>query len=83
MIKIKNAINGWILEYRIDDDQTDTYVFSYEDSPAGEGEVKTFAGLLRQIDSLIGPSTSRYSEHRVYVDVRAGDKYSVIEQVED
>ena len=83
VVRIRGAINGWVLELHSDEEQIDRYVFSYEDGPAGEDEVKSFAGLLRQIDSLIGPSTSRYSEHRIYVDVRPGDKYSVIEQSED
>lgn len=83
VVKITNAINGWMLEFHLDEEQVVRYVFSYEDGPDGENEVNSFAGLLRQIDTLIGPSTSRYSEHRIYVDVRPGDKYSVISQQED
>jgi hypothetical protein len=83
MITVRTAINGWVLELQSDVESIETYVFSYQDDPSDEDEVKTFASLLRRIDSLIGPSTSRYSEHRVYVDVRPGDKYSVIRQEED
>jgi hypothetical protein len=83
MITVKTAINGWVLELQSNGESIETYVFSYQDDLSDEDEVKTFASLLRRIDSLIGPSTGRYSEHRIYVDVRPGDKYSVIKQEED
>ena len=83
MITIKNALNGWILELRSNDEEIDRYVFSYEDNLGEYDEVQAFALLLRKINDLIGPSTSRYSEYRIYLDIRPGDKYSVIKQEED
>jgi len=83
MITIKSALNGWLIEYHVDKDQTDRYVFSHDDASGEEQEVKAFAGLLRTLNNLVGPSTSRYSEHRIYVDVQPGDKYSVISQSEE
>lgn len=75
-IKIRTALNGWFLEIKLDQEQTDRYAFSYDDCPEGEQEVKAFSALLSTLNNLIGPSTSRYSKYRVYVEVRPGDKYS-------
>jgi len=83
IVRIRPVLNGWILEIKVDKDQTDRYVFSYDEVPGEEQEVKAFAGLLRTLNNLVGPSTSRYSAHRVYVDVQPGDKYSVISQSEE
>ncbi|NBP28686.1 MAG: hypothetical protein EBV23_03780 [Flavobacteriia bacterium] len=82
-VRIRPVLNGWILEIKVDKDQTDRYVFSHDDASGEEQEVKAFAGLLRTLNNLVGPSTSRYSEHRIYVDVQPGDKYSVISQSEE
>jgi hypothetical protein len=81
MIKINSALNGWILETDSHGETPETYVFSHNDCE--EQEIKAFAQLLNTIRDLIAPSTSRYSEHRIYVDIRPGDKYSVISQTED
>lgn len=73
MITIDRAINGWILTYK-DEEVTDTYVF--DDGETEEDEANSFASLLWRVKSLIGPSDSRYSAHRVFIEVRPGDKHS-------
>lgn len=73
MITIDRAINGWILTYK-DEEATDTYVF--DEGENEEDEANSFANLLWRVKSLIGPSDSRYSAHRVFIEVRPGDKHS-------
>ena len=71
MITIDRAINGWIVTYK-DEEQTHTYVF--DDGETEENEANSFSSLLWRVKSLIGPSDSRYSAHRVFIEVRPGDK---------
>lgn len=70
---LKMVSNGWILEDHSDPEFTRIEVFeSKEDSE--KGEVEAMARLLWTIDSLIGPTTSRYSKHRIYIKIEPGDK---------
>ncbi len=41
----------------------------------GESEAETFADMLRDLKEEFGPSTSRHSAERIYVEVRPGDKF--------
>lgn len=71
---LKMVSNGWILEDHSDPEFTRIEVFeSKEDNE--KGEVEAMARLLWTIDSLIGPTTSRYSKHRIYIKIEPGDKF--------
>lgn len=70
---IKNAINGFILEYKTDDEVNQTYVYGGGDTE--EEEVEACAAMLRQILSDFGPMTSRYSKNRIYITIAPGDKH--------
>lgn len=70
---IKMASNGWILEDHSDPELVRVEVF--EGGDREEEDVKAMQRLLYTIDSLIGPTTSRYSEHRIYVRIEPGDKF--------
>ena len=74
MIKIEQAVNGWYLIHSEEGEPDQVYVFNGDDGE--QSEVEAFAHLLRVIDSLYGPTTSRYSEHRIYITVAPGDKSS-------
>ena len=78
-IQIQTAANGWFIE--VDDpDAGDKekayYVFSYHDmlGDDGKAEADAFAALLWEIKTLIGPQESRYSKHRVMIQIEPGDK---------
>jgi hypothetical protein len=74
---IETALNGWLIRKEADatDDRSELHVFSHSDSADTEEEVKAFAGVLWCLNDLIGPSTSRHSKARVYVEVKPGDKH--------
>ena len=72
-ITIKPALNGWYLIHSEEGEPDQVYVFNGDDDE--QAEVEAFAHLLRVVDSLYGPCTSRYSEHRIYVNVAPGDKH--------
>lgn len=66
-IKITSAVNGFIIERTIEDEKQ---YFAF----GGDGdEVDICADMLRFILSEMGPSTSRYSDKRIYVVVKPGD----------
>lgn len=69
LAKLETAQNGWMLRVG---EQTYVYEFSDEEEAA---EREAFARLLRQLAESVGPSTSRYSAERIYVEVRPGDKF--------
>lgn len=68
MLTIKRADNGWILE----SDRADLQVFQEGDDEKTAAEA--FRDLLYAVQSAIGPDDSRYSKHRIYIDIRPGDK---------
>ena len=76
-ITIEMAANGWLIRTQSDfpEDMPETLVYSYADSFNDTDEVKAFAEVLWRINDLIGPTTSRHSKARVYVEVKPGDKY--------
>lgn len=76
MIKIDMVSNGWILEDHTDSEFTKRFVFEHmDDFQNGEkSEVEAFVRLLWVLNDLYGPTTSRYSEHRVAIRIEKGDK---------
>lgn len=76
MIKIDMVTNGWILEDHNDETFTRRIVFEHEDNfrNCEKSEVETFVRLLWVLNDLIGPTTSRYSQHRVEIGIKKGDK---------
>lgn len=72
-VTIKHATNGFILEYKTEDEVSPTYVYGGGDTE--EDEVKACVAMLRQILDDFGPMTSRYSKHRIYITVAPGDKH--------
>ena len=73
MIKIQYCENGWILTHTEEGEPDRLFVFSYTESD--QSEVEAFRDLLWQVNDIYGPSTSRYSEHRIYIKVQPGDKH--------
>ena len=74
---IETASNGWLIRKEPDeiDDMPQLHVFSHCDGFDDTAEVNAFAHMLHTLNDLIGPTTSRYSKARVYVEVKPGDKY--------
>jgi hypothetical protein len=75
---IETASNGWLIRKEADatDDRSELHVFSHSDGADAEEEVNAFAGVLWCLNDLIGPTTSRHSKARVYVQVKPGDKHN-------
>lgn len=73
-ITIKYAENGWLLIHSEEGESDRVYVFSHNGDD--KSEVEAFRDLLATVDDIYGPSTSRYSEHRIYIRIEAGDKHS-------
>lgn len=73
MILIKQVINGWILEDKTDEEMPRTFVFS--EGETEKSACEGFASLLWQLNDIYGPTTSRYSAHRIHIKIRPGDKY--------
>lgn len=74
---IETAANGWLIRKEADatDDRSELHVFSHSDSVDDTAEVNAFARVLWCLNDLIGPTTSRHSKARVYVEVKPGDKH--------
>jgi hypothetical protein len=74
---IETASNGWSIrtEPSFTDDMPELHVFIHSDSADREEEVKAFAGVLWCVNDLIGPTTGRNSNARIYVEVKPGDKH--------
>ena len=68
--------NGWILEDESDPEFIKRAVFEHADSfrDSEKSEVEAFVRLLWTLNDMIGPTTSRYSEHRVAIRIEKGDK---------
>lgn len=47
----------------------------YQEENDERDELERFAAFLWTILDYYGPSTSRYSAKRIYIDIRPGDKY--------
>jgi hypothetical protein len=78
---IETASNGWLIRKEPDefDDRSELHVFSHCDSFNDIEEVNAFATMLHTLSDLIGPTTSRYSPARVYIEVKPGDKHEDFE----
>lgn len=77
MIQIERADNGWVLTDHSDTENVRKQVFQEADGfDVEKSEAEAFASLLWAVKSIMGPSDSRYSAHRVYIDIRPGDKHS-------
>jgi hypothetical protein len=76
-ITIETAVTGWLIRTQPDfpEDRSELYVYSHSDSMDDTAEVNTFASVLWCLNDLIGPTTSRHSKARVYVEVKPGDKH--------
>ena len=76
-VTIETAVNGWLIRTESDfpEGRSGLYVFSHSDSKDDTAEVNAFARVLWCLNDLIGPTTSRHSKARVYVEVKPGDKH--------
>lgn len=73
MITIEMARNGWIVRDKQGEELEHVYVFSEGDTD--KESVEGFRNLLWQLNELCGPTTSRYSAHRINITIEPGDKY--------
>lgn len=73
MIVIELARNGWIVRDKQDEELEHVYVFSEGDSD--KESVEGFRSLLWTLNHLCGPTTSRYSAHRINITIEPGDKW--------
>jgi hypothetical protein len=79
MILIRHVVNGWISTRPLEDeDGTVEWLYAYDLEDDADA-VKVFARLLRDLNDIIGPSTSRYSALRVRVTTEPGDKYEPLD----
>jgi len=69
--ELKFARNGWILEYEVNG-ELQQYVME-----EGADEVDAFKNFLQIVDEQLGPTSSRYSEKRIYINAFPGDKCEV------
>jgi hypothetical protein len=72
-ITIQRARNGFVVHHQSDDDDTMVQTVIEERDADTEG-IECFCDLLRFIDNLLGPCTSRYSEKRIRIITVPGDK---------
>jgi len=72
-LTINYAQNGWFLVHSNPDERDEVYVFSNDGTE--KDEVKCFRDLLSVVEQLYGPTTSRYSAHRIYIRIEPGDKH--------
>ena len=83
MIKIECVDNGWLLTDETDPDGPRRRVVESNDAmmvnPTKE-TMEAFCRLLWEVNDLIGPSTSRYSPHRIHISLKAGDKHKDSEE---
>jgi hypothetical protein len=71
---LRPVVNGLILEVRdIPEGGGEVEEVVYQERY--DDEVSGFAEFLRYLSEQYGPSTSRYSSKRIYIEVRPGDKY--------
>lgn len=73
MIKVDAVNNGWILTHQIQDEVDEIEVFEFLNSE--EDKARAFQRLLYSISDLLGPMSSRYSQHRIKICIVSGDKY--------
>jgi hypothetical protein len=85
MLKLEVVQNGWLLTDESDPEMIQKYVFQEKENGYlyEKNSAEAFAGLLWQIKNLIGPSDSRYSAYRVYIEIKPGDKHADYKDDED
>jgi len=66
IFEIRNAGNGLILKV-IDNENKDNVEEEIVYQEKYDDEVECFADFLRYLEEQYGPSTSRYSEKRIYI----------------
>jgi hypothetical protein len=73
--KVMTAENGWVIEEQLEEGEhrSGLHAFGHDDSE--EGQARAFADLLWTIKNMIGPNESRYSKHRVVINIEPGDKH--------
>jgi len=81
MIKIQYAQNGWLLTHTEEGEPDRLHVFSHNGSD--QSEVEAFRDLLATVEDIYGPTTSRYSEHRIYIKIQPGDKHEDYKDEDD
>ncbi len=77
MIKIECADNGWILIDETINGSKWLVAKPNGDDPINPSRetMEAFVELLWRVTDLIGPTTSRYSPHRIKISFEPGDKY--------
>lgn len=78
MIKIEIVENGWLITDESDPDGPRKLVVQRDDDVAinpSQQTMEAFVELLWRVNDLIGPTTSRYSPHRLKISLEPGDKY--------
>lgn len=73
IFEFRTAANGLILTVTEHDGEVVEY--TYTDPGDGFQEISRFHEFLCLIRDTYGPTTSRYSEERIYITVEPGDKY--------
>jgi hypothetical protein len=73
MIVIEMAHNGWLIRDKSDSEMEKLFVFSEGDTD--KEAVEGFRYLLWTLNDLCGPTTSRYSAHRINITIEPGDKH--------
>ncbi len=74
LFEMRRVKNGCILKVTLGENETTeqqevVYQEKYDD------EVECFADFLRHLDTEYDPSANRYSEKRIYITVKPGDKF--------
>ena len=73
IFELRQAKNGVILKVTVREDDEAVHEVVYQET--FDDEITGFAEFLRFLCDEWGPSTSRYSSERIYVEVRPGDKH--------
>lgn len=73
IFEVKRAKNGLMLKVISGEPDGEIEEIVYQEKY--DDEVDCFADFLRCLEEYYGPTTGRYSEKRIYIDVRPGDKF--------
>jgi hypothetical protein len=68
--EIKRAKNGYTVSCNSEEEP-----LVFQEISDELEEIEAWACFLRELNDMYGPSTSRYSAKRIYIDVRPGDKH--------
>ena len=84
IFEIRRVKNGHILKIvSAESGATESEEIVYQEK--FDNEVECFADFLRYLNEEYGPSTSRYSEKRIYINIKSGDKFehSALEKIKN